>query len=71
MKRPIINPDYTNARYELRVVDRKGKVLDTPAPYRFNEVPPQDVWVDRDKFREWKRQHVIWPYKYVDKPEKS
>lgn len=70
MKRAIINPDYENARYELAAMDRHGKRIPDPWPFRYNETPPEGVFGDNPEFAKWQREHYIPPTIIVEELSK-
>jgi hypothetical protein len=60
--------EYRDARYELGFM-RDGKPFPIPWPHRFNEVPPDDIWLGTEKFNEWLLEHSILPLEEADEEQ--
>ena len=56
-----LRKEYIDARYELALIDNKGKIVTYAHPPRFNTAPPESVWLDSEKIWEWIRENKIPP----------
>jgi len=57
----VNNKAWEDARYELRLV--KGDThFKEHVPIRFNDIPPEDVFADSERFRAWLGEHSIVPF---------
>lgn len=61
MKASVPNPDFEQTPYALAWIMSTGQIVEMIPERRFDEVPPEDIWLDKnsERLRQWMAEHEV------------